>query len=154
VGWRLLNVRRIPPCVSRARTGQTAVVKWHPRLIESAKAQSALSDRHGQNEITRWIEVYERFAEIAAEMPATRLVYIADRNGEPVDMMMHAQVLGSPPTGWCWPSTVPFPFVLSARPKGLFRVPDQQVCEQASHVLGGPSPHQLQDRLKTRGEQQ
>jgi hypothetical protein len=35
--------------------------------------------RHGQKESTRWIEGYERVAEMAAEMPATRLVYVADR---------------------------------------------------------------------------
>ena len=38
--------------------------------------------RHGQKESTRWIEGYERVAEMAADMPATRLVYVADREAD------------------------------------------------------------------------
>ncbi|MEC5161771.1 hypothetical protein RCH08_002915 [Janthinobacterium sp. CG_S6] len=42
--------------------------------------------RHGQKESTRWIECYER----VAEMPATRLVYVADREADLVAMMARA----------------------------------------------------------------
>jgi hypothetical protein len=52
--------------------------------------------RHGQKESTRWIEGYERVAEMAAEMPATRLVYVADREADLVAMMARAQALGTP----------------------------------------------------------
>jgi hypothetical protein len=52
--------------------------------------------RHGQKESTRWIEGYERVAEMAAEMPGTRLVYVADREADMIALMLRAQVLGSP----------------------------------------------------------
>jgi hypothetical protein len=52
--------------------------------------------RHGQKESSRWIEGYERVAEMAAEMPATRLVYVADREADLVAMMARAQALGAP----------------------------------------------------------
>jgi hypothetical protein len=52
--------------------------------------------RHGQKESTRWIEGYERVAEMAADMPATRLVYVADREADLLAMMARAQALGSP----------------------------------------------------------
>jgi hypothetical protein len=47
-------------------------------------------------ESIRWIEGYERVAEIAAEMPATRLVYIADREGDIRALMDRAAELGHP----------------------------------------------------------
>ncbi len=37
--------------------------------------------RPGQKESTRWIEGYERVAEMAARVPSSRLVYVADREG-------------------------------------------------------------------------
>lgn len=47
-------------------------------------------------ESTRWIEGYERVAEMAAALPATRLVYVADREADLVEMMRCAQTLGTP----------------------------------------------------------
>ena len=52
--------------------------------------------RHGQKESTRWIEGYERVAEMAAQLPSTRLVYVADREADLVAMMLRAQELGTP----------------------------------------------------------
>lgn len=52
--------------------------------------------RHGQKESTRWIEGYERVAEMAAEMPDTRLVYVADREADMVAMMRRARELETP----------------------------------------------------------
>ncbi|GGE90866.1 hypothetical protein GCM10008020_39810 [Massilia psychrophila] len=52
--------------------------------------------RHGQKESTRWIEGYERVAEMAAAMPDTRLVYVADREADLLAMMARAQTLGTP----------------------------------------------------------
>jgi hypothetical protein len=52
--------------------------------------------RHGQKESTRWIEGYERVAEMAPDMPETRLVYVADREADLVAMMARAQELGTP----------------------------------------------------------
>lgn len=47
-------------------------------------------------ESTRWIEGYERVAEMAAAVPATRLVYVADREADLVELMRCAQTLGTP----------------------------------------------------------
>lgn len=52
--------------------------------------------RPGITESTRWIEGYERIAETAATMPATRLVYVADREADMVALMQRAQALGTP----------------------------------------------------------
>ena len=52
--------------------------------------------RGGLKESTRWIEGYERIADMAADMPATRLVYVADREADLMPMMLRAHTLGNP----------------------------------------------------------
>jgi hypothetical protein len=52
--------------------------------------------RPGQKESRRWTEGYERVAELAPQMPDTRLVYVADREADMVEMMRRAQELGLP----------------------------------------------------------
>ncbi len=52
--------------------------------------------RPGIKESTRWIEGYERLAEQAAELPTTRLVYVADRESDIVALMVKARELGHP----------------------------------------------------------
>lgn len=52
--------------------------------------------RSAPKESTRWIEGYERVAEMAGALPATRLVYVADREADLVELMLHAQTLGTP----------------------------------------------------------
>ena len=52
--------------------------------------------RAGLKESTRWIEGYERVAEQALEMPATRLVYVADREADILALMVKARDLGHP----------------------------------------------------------
>ena len=52
--------------------------------------------RHGQKESLRWIEGYERVAEMAASMAGTRLVYVADREADLVAMMRRARELNTP----------------------------------------------------------
>lgn len=52
--------------------------------------------RGGIKESTRWIEGYERVAEMAADLPETRLVYVADREADLVGLMQRAQELGTP----------------------------------------------------------
>jgi hypothetical protein len=52
--------------------------------------------RGGPKESLRWVEGYERIAEMAAHLPATRLVYVADREADLVPLMRRAQELGSP----------------------------------------------------------
>ena len=53
-------------------------------------------ERSRIKESTRWIEGYERVAELAATMSATRLVYVADREADLLEMMRRAQTLGTP----------------------------------------------------------
>jgi hypothetical protein len=52
--------------------------------------------RGGQRESKRWIEGYERIAEMAAKLPQTRLVYVADREGDMLELMQRAKALGTP----------------------------------------------------------
>jgi len=52
--------------------------------------------RGGPKESLRWIEGYERIAEMATELPDTRLVYVADREADLMALMLRAQELGTP----------------------------------------------------------
>ena len=52
--------------------------------------------RPGAKESIRWIEGYKRVAEMAAEVAGTRLVYVADRESDIVELMRCAQDLGTP----------------------------------------------------------
>ena len=56
----------------------------------------ANGERGGIKESVRWTESYERVAEQAATLPATRLVYVADREGDIVALMERADDLGHP----------------------------------------------------------
>ena len=47
--------------------------------------------RHGQKESARWIEGYERVAEMVTSMPGTRRVYAADREADLVAIMRRAR---------------------------------------------------------------
>jgi hypothetical protein len=52
--------------------------------------------RPGQKESGRWPEGYQRVAEMAADMPGTRLVYVADREADMIDLMRCARDAGTP----------------------------------------------------------
>lgn len=52
--------------------------------------------RGGPKESLRWIEGYERIAEMAVGLPGTRLVYVADREADLMPLMLRAQELGAP----------------------------------------------------------
>lgn len=52
--------------------------------------------RGGPKESLRWVEGYERLAELAPQLPATRLVYVADREADMMPLMARAQQLGMP----------------------------------------------------------
>ncbi len=52
--------------------------------------------RGGPKESLRWSEGYERIAEMAANMPDTRLVYVADRESDLMPLMLRAQELSTP----------------------------------------------------------
>ena len=47
-------------------------------------------------ESTRWVEGYERIAEMAAQLPTTRLVYLADREADIGALLARAQALNYP----------------------------------------------------------
>jgi hypothetical protein len=52
--------------------------------------------RPGGRESVRWSEGYARVAELAAELPHTRLVYVADREADIRELMVRAYDLGTP----------------------------------------------------------
>ena len=52
--------------------------------------------RPGVKESLRWIEGYERLAEMAPQLPGTRLVYVADREADIMALMLKAQGSGAP----------------------------------------------------------
>lgn len=52
--------------------------------------------RPGPLESDRWIEGYERIAEMAVRVPETRLVYMADREADILRLMQRALALGNP----------------------------------------------------------
>lgn len=58
--------------------------------------KDASGNRGGPQESTRWTEGYSRIAELAARLPDTRLVYVADREADIVALMAQARDLGHP----------------------------------------------------------
>ena len=50
----------------------------------------------GIKESMRWVEGYERVAELAGELPDTRLVYVADRESDMIELMARADDLETP----------------------------------------------------------
>jgi len=52
--------------------------------------------RPGLLESQRWLEGYDRVAEVAQEMPESRLVYVADREADMLALMQRAHHLGTP----------------------------------------------------------
>lgn len=52
--------------------------------------------RGGIKESLRWIEGYQRIAELAPGLPETRLVYVADREADILELMVTARDLGQP----------------------------------------------------------
>ena len=53
--------------------------------------RDADGSRPGIKESRRLIEGYERLAEMAGQLPTTRLVYLADREADIMDLMMRAR---------------------------------------------------------------
>ena len=58
--------------------------------------KDATGKRNDLKESLRWIEGYDRVAEMAADFPGTRLVYLADREADLIPLMRRAQELGEP----------------------------------------------------------
>jgi hypothetical protein len=60
------------------------------------QAKDADGNRPGIRESLRWTEGYERIAETARTMPQTRLVYVADREADILELMQRAHAMGTP----------------------------------------------------------
>jgi hypothetical protein len=60
------------------------------------EAKDERGERPGILESLRWVEGYERIAERAAELPDTRLVYVADREADILALLRRAHALGNP----------------------------------------------------------
>jgi hypothetical protein len=96
--------------------------------------------RPGQKESTRWIEGYERIAEMAAQMPQTRLVYLADREADMVAMMRRASELGTP-ADWL------------VRAKHNRCLPGEDGEKLCDHTTGGEALGEIAFTMPTRGTQ-
>lgn len=60
------------------------------------EAKDAAGQRGGPKESLRWTEGYARLAELAPQLPGSRLVYVADREADMLSLMTQAQELGTP----------------------------------------------------------
>jgi hypothetical protein len=50
----------------------------------------------GVRESLRWVEGYQRLAELASKLPGTQLVYVADREADIMELMAAARDCGTP----------------------------------------------------------
>jgi hypothetical protein len=69
------------------------------------EAKNEQGERPGISESVRWIEGYERVAERAQALPDTRLVYVADREGDMLALMQRAHALNHAADWLIRPST-------------------------------------------------
>jgi hypothetical protein len=65
-------------------------------VIRKSESLPWLIQKIVQKKSARWIEGYERVAEMAAKMAGTRLVYVANREADLVEMMRRAPELDTP----------------------------------------------------------
>lgn len=65
--------------VTPARTALGVVDAW---MWAREKREIKDAQRDGPKESARWVDGYDRIAEMALEMPGTRLVYVADREAD------------------------------------------------------------------------
>jgi hypothetical protein len=78
--------------VSLAREPLGVLDAW----MWARELRDAEGSRGGILESSRWIDGYERVAEQAADLPDTRLVYVADREADIAALMARARDLGHP----------------------------------------------------------
>lgn len=64
--------------------------------VRDGKGKLSRSLPTGAKESCRWVDGYARLAEQADKLPRTRLVYVADREGDFIDLMAKAQAMGTP----------------------------------------------------------
>jgi len=78
--------------VTPARTALGVVDAW----MWAREKRNKEGQREGPKESTRWVEGYDRIAEMAQEMQGTRLVYVADREADLMPLMQRAKHLDHP----------------------------------------------------------
>lgn len=66
------------------------------RGMWAREPRNAQGQRAGVPESVRWVEGYERLAELALELPDTRLMQVGDRESDMAALMQRAQALGWP----------------------------------------------------------
>jgi hypothetical protein len=59
----------------------------------------------GVRESLRWVEGYQRLAELAAKLPGTRLVYVADREADIMELWRRRETAARRWIGCCAAST-------------------------------------------------
>lgn len=82
-----------PTCAlttKRAPLGILGVWMW------AREFRNVSGQRGGLKKSLRWIEGYERLAELAPRLPATRLVYVADREADMLALMVRGAATGLP----------------------------------------------------------
>lgn len=78
--------------VTPARVALGVVDAW----MWAREKKNEDGQRNGPKESARWVEGYDRIAEMALEMPGTRLVYVADREADLMPLMQRAKHLDHP----------------------------------------------------------
>lgn len=78
--------------VSTAREPLGVLDAW----MWAREAKNTDGTRPGVSESLRWTEGYERLAEMAPLLPLTRLVYLADREADIMELMLRARELHTP----------------------------------------------------------
>ena len=78
--------------VSTAREPLGVLDAW----MWAREAKNTDGTRPGVSESLRWTEGYERLAEMAPLLPQTRLVYLADREADIMELMLRARELHTP----------------------------------------------------------
>lgn len=66
---------------------------------ERASQRAPTAPARGSRKRVRWSEGYARVAELAGSRPQTRLVYVADRESDMLELMVRARDLGTPTDG-------------------------------------------------------
>lgn len=78
--------------ISTAREPLGVLDAW----MWAREAKNPDGTRPGVSESLRWTEGYERLAEMAPQLPHTRLVYLADREADIMELMLRARALQTP----------------------------------------------------------
>ena len=99
-------------------------------------------------ESDRWIEGYERVAEMAERCPQNRLIYVADREGDILSLMARSQALNTPAD---WLVRAKHNRKLSAEERLWDSVDKQDVMNCISFIKPrkkGEKPRQIQQEIK------